>query len=163
MSDAKAVAGLWSEIGVGEVKDSFWQYFYSGKQFARRQSMWDALFIGIRQIGRSRDESWIEYAFKILMQVLINFSLGLLMALGMFVFGLWAIVRSYQPSPLVAVAFFVAAACGAFAFVATYLMAIYGASAAGIYGVFKLAETSARARIAEQRRNTRVHGHAHNN
>ncbi|EEC49161.1 predicted protein [Phaeodactylum tricornutum CCAP 1055/1] len=162
MSDAKAVAGLWSEIGVGEVKDSFWQYFYSGKQFAKRQSMWDALFIGIRQIGRSRDESWIEYAFKILMQVLINFSLGLLMALGMFVLGLWATVRSYQPSPLVAVAFFVAAACGAFAFVATYLMAIYGASAASVYGVFKLAETSARARIAEQQRNTHVHGHVHN-
>ena len=37
MSDAKAVAGLFSEIGVGEVQDSFWSYFASGKQFAKRQ------------------------------------------------------------------------------------------------------------------------------
>lgn len=43
MSDAKSVAGLFSEIGIGEVKDSFWSYFYQGKQFAKRQSMWDAM------------------------------------------------------------------------------------------------------------------------
>ena len=43
MSDAKAVAGLFSEVGVGEVKDSFWSYFNQGKEFAKRQSMWDAM------------------------------------------------------------------------------------------------------------------------
>jgi hypothetical protein len=43
MSDAKAVAGLFSEVGVGEVKDSFWATFHSGQQFAKRQSMWDAM------------------------------------------------------------------------------------------------------------------------
>jgi len=43
MSDAKKVAGIFSEVGVGEVKDSFWDYFQSGKQFAKRQTMWDAL------------------------------------------------------------------------------------------------------------------------
>ena len=43
MSDAKSVAGLWSEVGVGEVTDSFWGYFASGKRFAKRQSMWDAM------------------------------------------------------------------------------------------------------------------------
>ena len=31
MSDAKRVAGLFSEVGVGEVKDSFWEYFAAGK------------------------------------------------------------------------------------------------------------------------------------
>jgi hypothetical protein len=43
MSDAKGVAGLWSEVGIDEVKDSFWGYFRGGKDFARRQSMWDAM------------------------------------------------------------------------------------------------------------------------
>lgn len=43
MSDAKSVAGLFSEVGIDEVKDSFWQYFSAGKQFAKRQSMWDAM------------------------------------------------------------------------------------------------------------------------
>ncbi len=31
MSDAKSVVGLWSEVGVGEVKDTFWQYFAQGR------------------------------------------------------------------------------------------------------------------------------------
>lgn len=43
MSDAKAVAGLFSEVGVSEVKDRFWSTFNSGQQFAKRQSMWDAM------------------------------------------------------------------------------------------------------------------------
>lgn len=43
MSDAKARAGLFSEIGIGEVKDKFWGHFAQGKQFAKRQSMWDAM------------------------------------------------------------------------------------------------------------------------
>lgn len=43
MSDARSVAGLWSEVGVDEVKESFWGYFQGGKDFARRQSMWDAM------------------------------------------------------------------------------------------------------------------------
>ena len=43
MSDAKSVAGLFSEVGVDEVKESFWNYFSAGKQFAKRQSMWDAM------------------------------------------------------------------------------------------------------------------------
>ena len=43
MSDAKSVAGIFSEVGVDEVKDSFWNYFSKGKNFAKRQTMWDAL------------------------------------------------------------------------------------------------------------------------
>ena len=65
ISDAKSVAGLFSEVGVGEVQDSFWSYFSSGKQFAKRQSMWDAMFAGIRAMRR--DESMIEYGLNVLM------------------------------------------------------------------------------------------------
>ena len=64
MADAKRSVGLLSEVGVGEVKDSFWQYLYQGKQFAKRQSMWDAMFIGIRHMTRGRDESMLEYGLK---------------------------------------------------------------------------------------------------
>mmetsp|Transcript_6072 Transcript_6072/g.7456 ORF Transcript_6072/g.7456 Transcript_6072/m.7456 type:complete len:300 (+) Transcript_6072:69-968(+) len=150
MSDAKAVAGLFSEVGIGEVKDSFWNYFSQGKQFAKRQSMWDAMFIGMRHMGR--DESTMEYVLKVLMQVLINFTMGLFMALGIFIFGLWKIINDYQPNPITAVLFFVLGVCGAFAFVTTYLMGIFGATAGGIYGVVKLAENNQRqARLQQQR------------
>eukprot|EP00523_Entomoneis_sp_CCMP467_P012943 CAMPEP_0168789256 /NCGR_PEP_ID=MMETSP0725-20121227/12757_1 /TAXON_ID=265536 /ORGANISM="Amphiprora sp., Strain CCMP467" /LENGTH=228 /DNA_ID=CAMNT_0008839557 /DNA_START=350 /DNA_END=1036 /DNA_ORIENTATION=+ len=142
MSDAKKTAGLLSEVGVGEMKDSFWSYLYQGKQFAKRQSMWDALFIGLRQMQRGRDETWIEFGFKVLMNVLINFSMGLFMSLLFFIFGLWTIVRSYQPNPIMAVLVFVGAAAAAFAYVATYLFAIYGAAAGGVYGFLKVAESA---------------------
>jgi len=149
MSDAKAVAGLFSEVGVGEVKDSFWNYFNQGKQFAKRQSMWDAMFMGIRHMGR--DESMVEYMMKVLMQVLLNFSIGLVMALGIFIIGLWRIVRDYQANPIVAVFFFICAASAAFTFVISYLLAIFGATAGGLYGMAKLAEgAQQRARIQLQ-------------
>jgi len=146
MSDAKSVAGLFSEVGVTEVKDSFWDYFNSGKQFAKRQSWWDALFMGMRSM--SRDESFIEYGLKMLMQVLINFSMGLIMALFIFIFGLWGIISSYQANPLTALFFFVSAASAAFAFVSTYLFAIYGAAAGGVVGVVKMAESNMRIEAA---------------
>jgi hypothetical protein len=151
MSDAKSVAGIFSEVGVGEVQDSFWGYFTQGKQFAKRQSMWDAMWMGIGTLSRGRDENMIEFGLRLLMNVLVNFSIGLIMALTMFVIGLWSIVRSYQPNPIVAVLFFVGAACAAFSFVATYLLAIYGAAAGGVYGVLKVAESNARAQIGQGR------------
>lgn len=140
MSDAKSVAGLWSEVGVGEVTDSFWEYFASGKRFAKRQSMWDAMFMGFRSMGR--DESMVEYMLKMLMQVLINFSMGLIMALVIFIFGLWGIIKTYQPNPLTGLLFFVTAGCAAFAFVSTYIFALFGAAAGGVYGMVKVAEAN---------------------
>mmetsp|Transcript_61486 Transcript_61486/g.150499 ORF Transcript_61486/g.150499 Transcript_61486/m.150499 type:complete len:307 (+) Transcript_61486:35-955(+) len=150
MSDAKSVAGLFSEVGVGEVQDSFWSYFTSGKQFAKRQSSWDIMFMGIRSMTRRRDESMIEFGLKVLMQVLMNFSIGLVMAFVMFVVSLWSIIRSYQENPIIALVGFVCFGCAAFAFVVSYLVAIYGAAAGGVYGVLKVAESNARAARLQQ-------------
>ena len=91
-----------------------------------------------------RDESVIEYGLQLLMQVLVNFSLGLIAALCVFIFGLWGIVKSYQPDPFTVAAFFIGAACAAFAFVSTYLFLIYGAAAGRVYGVAKVIESNAR-------------------
>jgi len=159
MSDAKSVAGIFSEVGVGEVKDSFWQYFQAGKQFAKRQSMWDMMFMGIRKMGR--DESMMEYAMKLLIQVLINFSMGMIGAFFIFLFGLWSIVRSYQPNPITALAFLIGASCAAFAFVSTYLFAIFGVAAGGVFGVAKVAEANARIQMdpGRQRQNVRERPH----
>mmetsp|Transcript_28217 Transcript_28217/g.83148 ORF Transcript_28217/g.83148 Transcript_28217/m.83148 type:complete len:296 (-) Transcript_28217:15-902(-) len=156
MSDAKRVAGLFSEVGVGEVKDSFWEYFQAGKRFAKRQSMWDAMFMGMRSM--SRDESFVEYALKMLIQVLINFSMGLVVAFVVFVFGLWSIVKSYQPDPLTALMFFLSAACAGFAFVTTYLLLMYGAAAGGVYGMAKLAETNMRIEQGRRQQHRPVQG-----
>jgi hypothetical protein len=90
------------------------------------------------------------------MPILINFSIGLLSALTFFVLGLWNILRSYQPNPIVAVIVFLAAASAATSFVVTYIMAMFGAAAGGIYGLAKVAEHSARAQIADEQRRQRL-------
>ena len=161
MSDAKAVAGLFSDVAVNEMTDSFWQYLAAGKRFAKRQTGWDILWMGIHGITRGRDESYAEYAMKILMHVLINFTMGLLSALLFFVMGLWNILRSYQPNPAVAVIVFLAAAAAATSFVLTYLLALFGAAAGGVYGMAKLAESTARAQIAADRQRERLQQQRH--
>ncbi|GMI60599.1 hypothetical protein ScalyP_jg8167 [Parmales sp. scaly parma] len=138
MSDAKASAGIFSEVGVNEARDSFWEYFNKGKKFAKRQSMWDALFVGMRSMGRN--ESTGEYMMKMLMNVLMNFTLGLVMCFFVFVFSLWALIKSYQPDTLTAVAFFICAACGAFATVATFLVGMFGTAGGAVFVVAKVAE-----------------------
>lgn len=155
-SDAKRVAGLTSRVAVTEMQDSFWDYFTAGKRFAKRQTMWDIFWMGLRTVARSRDESWAEYAMKVLMHILINFTMGLVSALVMFVFGLWSIIRSYQPNPLVALTVFLAAAAVATSMVVTYLVALTGAMAGTVYGVAKLAEGSNRARLQQEHQRQRL-------
>lgn len=156
MSDAKAVAGLYSDVAVNEMTDSFWQYLAAGKRFAKRQTGWDIMWMMMRGIARGRDESWAEYALKILLHVLINFSMGLLSALLFFVLGLWNILRSYQPNPVVAVLVFLSAAAAASSFVLTYLLGLFGAAAGGVYGLAKLAEHTARAQLRDDQRRERL-------
>lgn len=42
-SDAKAELGVWSEAGVAEGRQLFWNSFERGKLFGRRQTFWDGL------------------------------------------------------------------------------------------------------------------------
>jgi hypothetical protein len=60
----------------------------------------------MRQISRGRDESWVEGRLKVLMQVLLNFSMCIIMALVIFVIGLGAVLRLYQPNRVVVVLLF---------------------------------------------------------
>jgi hypothetical protein len=116
-------------------------------------------FIGIRSM--TRDESMIQYALRVVMQILINFSIGLVMALLVFLFSLWSIIRDYQANPVVAVIFFVAAGCAAFSFVASYLLGMFGAVAGGMYGLAKVAESTQRAQLEQQRRQQYMYNRPH--
>ena len=149
LSDAKRGVGVLSEYAVGEARDSFWRAFAGGKAFAKRQSMWDLLFTGLRFSGR-RDESTVAVVLRWLVQLLFNFTLGLCGALGVFLWRLRALVASYQPGPLAALAFTAAAGLAATAMVATYLFAMYFCAASGVAAVG--AAASAQARIEAERR-----------
>ena len=46
MRNANAEIGLLSTEGVTRTRDKFWEQYSRGKQFATRQSKWDAFFMG---------------------------------------------------------------------------------------------------------------------
>lgn len=73
VSKLKAGLGLLSAHGISETRDTFTRYFTGGKDFAKRQTTWDALFMGISAMGR--DEGLLEYLLRLLVNMLINFTL----------------------------------------------------------------------------------------
>ena len=50
--DANHQLGLFSSHAVDATKNLFWSRFAAGKQFAKRMTLWDAVFVGMRSMGR---------------------------------------------------------------------------------------------------------------
>jgi hypothetical protein len=72
---AKSQVGITSEYGVQETRDLFWGTFAGGKDFAKRQSMWDLLFTGLRW---GKDEELFSVILRWLIQLMFNVTLGIL-------------------------------------------------------------------------------------
>lgn len=149
MAEARSNVGIFSTYGVAEVRRSFWRSFAGGKEFAKRQTMWDALFIGIRTMGR--DESLIEYGLRVMMNMIFNFTLGLFGALIGFIFSLWGLITSFGASLTTGAAFFALAVLAGTAFVASWLVGLYAAAAGTVYFVGKAAINNARLADAQRR------------
>jgi hypothetical protein len=131
LSSAKSSVGLFSTYGVSETRWLFNDQFTRGKRFAQRQSWWDALWMGIGAMGR--DEGLINYLMRVLMNVLINFTLGVIGALIGFLWNLWSLVIEYRANLLSALIFFTLAALAAASFAAAWLFGIYMAAAGTVY------------------------------
>lgn len=135
-SEAKQTVGLFSEYGVQEVRELFWAQFASGKDFAKRSSWYDLIFMGIGSMGR--DESLMEFALRFLMNMLINFTMGLIGALIGFYWYLWGVISSYEPNFLVALSFFMLASTAATSMVVSYLVGLYSAAAGSVFVAAKI-------------------------
>lgn len=135
LREANGYVGLWSEYGLQEVRERFWNAFEAGKVFATRQTFWQ-MFMSLLS---SRDEYFLTTLLQWVLTALINFTLGLLGSLFYFIFSLASMVYSYQPDPLSAIAFYVLSFIGGASLVATYLAGIYGVAAGGILLVGKIA------------------------
>jgi len=131
LRNAKAAVGLFSPFGVGNARHLFNDQFQRGKSFAARQSKWDALFLGFRAMAR--DESFVNYAFSLLFNLLVNFTIGVMGALLGFLWNLWSLVVEYRASIITAIAFFFLASLAAFSFAAAWLAGLYAAAAGTVY------------------------------
>lgn len=139
---AKSKLGLFSEYGVEETRNLFWEKFAMGKNFAKRQSTWDAIFYGIAAMGR--DESLVEYIIRLGMNVLFNFTIGVFMAVVTFVFSLGTLIASFQASFLGGLTFFVLASVAAISFALSWLIGLYLGAAGTAYVGFKLISANMR-------------------
>ncbi|CAN0449347.1 unnamed protein product, partial [Laminaria digitata] len=111
-----------------------------GKQFAKRATMWDALFVGVGTLRR--DEGIASVIAKIAFRFVVNLTMGLFMAVIQFLFSVWQIIWSYNPDPLSTMAFFAMASLGAVSLLATWLLGMAAVGVGGVYAVAKMAETA---------------------
>lgn len=133
-SAAKSEVGIMSQFGVQETRDMFWGVFAGGKEFAKRQSWWDLIFSGLRW---GRDEQLFSVILRWLIQLLFNFTLGMIGALVAFVWKLWGLVQSYSPDPATGFIYFALATLAATACVVSYLLMLYSAAAGSVVVVSK--------------------------
>mmetsp|Transcript_22891 Transcript_22891/g.33448 ORF Transcript_22891/g.33448 Transcript_22891/m.33448 type:complete len:202 (+) Transcript_22891:324-929(+) len=154
LSDAKSKLGLFSEVGVGEARELFWRRFGQGKQFAQRQTKWDALFMGIGAMRR--DEGLVGYLLRLLLSMLFNFTIGMVGSVIGFMWSLYSVIASYQASIWAALVFFGFASLAAVSFALTWVFGLYAASAGAVYVTAKLIASNMRLEDGTQPRR-RVH------
>lgn len=146
--EAKSNVGAWSSIGISELRESFWDSWERGKEAARRLTMVDAIFISLSAFGASphdaRDDSFLYTVFQILLQFLINLSVGLITSLIIFLVDAWSIIASYGPSFLSSISLFVLVIVASSSIVVTAIGGLFGSFTAGVYLMIRGAEKRAR-------------------
>lgn len=137
LSSARSRVGIFSEYGVGDVKEMFWEAYDRGSTFARRMSYYDALIMSVSAM-RS-DQSLLSVFLNWLLQAAMNFSIGMLSTLVSFAVHVGGLIISYQAHPMSGIAFFFLAMTGAFAVIATFVVGVYFAAATTAFVVLKVA------------------------
>lgn len=155
ISDAKSKLGVFSEVGVQEARDLFWQRFEAGKGVAKRQTKFDAIFYGFRAM--TRDENILSYIFSMILNILFNFTMGIIMTVVTFIFSVVGVIRSYQTSILSGLVFFAGAALAAGAFAMTWLIILYLGTATTVYAATKLIAANMRIENGAGRQQPRTH------
>jgi len=146
MTEARKEVGIWSVYGVQDVRNAFWSAWKSGKDFAARYTMMDAMFMAFRS---SREESMAQMAMKLVMQYIINLTMGLIGAFFYFIYNVYYLVISYGESALSGLAFFLLVLVAGMSTVGTYLFAIYGTVAGG--GLYLVKQAAKQAALEQER------------
>ena len=151
--NARGYLGIFSNVAVAEARELFWKKFAAGKEAANRQSKWDAFWIGLSVMGK--DESFFEWIVRVIMAVLMNFSVGIIFACFIFIFSLYELISQYNPSTIAASLFFVFATSAAVSFCLSFIIAMYIAVTGVVLGAGVIVGSGGHNRIgrgAERRR-----------
>lgn len=139
MREAREEVGIWSIYGVAEIRNSFWSAWQAGKDLALRWSMWDAVFM----MFDSREETIVTMAIKLLLQYIMNLTIGLCGAFVYFTYNVYCLIVAYGEPALSGIAFFLLVLVAGLSLLGTYLLAIYGTVAGGALFVAKQAAKAA--------------------
>lgn len=131
LSKAKSHLGVWSDAGVKEGRNLFWQSYSRGKVFAQRQTLWDAVFT----LLNSRENDTISRIIELLIVAGINFTTGMASALLIFIFRLPALIASFKAGWISGFFFYCVGLVGGASVIATVLLIFYGGSLAFIYAL----------------------------
>eukprot|EP00416_Gambierdiscus_australes_P015019 CAMPEP_0171076462 /NCGR_PEP_ID=MMETSP0766_2-20121228/13418_1 /TAXON_ID=439317 /ORGANISM="Gambierdiscus australes, Strain CAWD 149" /LENGTH=300 /DNA_ID=CAMNT_0011533437 /DNA_START=72 /DNA_END=974 /DNA_ORIENTATION=- len=152
ITEARREVGIWSTFGVRDVRESFWSAWKSGKDFAARYTMMDALFL---MMG-GQEESLMQTLFTLLMQYIVNLTMGLVSAFFFFVYNVYHLIVAYGEPAMSGLAFFLLVLVASIATVGTYLFAIYGTVAGGGIYLMKQAAKQASVNDGQARRPRQV-------
>jgi hypothetical protein len=151
---AKGELGLFSRSGVEETRDQFWASFAGGAAYAKRATLWDALFVGMRSMGR--DEPLLSFVFQMAMRALANLTVGIAGGVLHFSYAVIAIIRSYNPNVVAGVLFWALCVLAGASFFATAVATIFGGTALALAGGATLLRIAAQ---QQQQQPRRVRGH----
>ncbi|CAK9112317.1 unnamed protein product [Durusdinium trenchii] len=126
LSEGRHEVGIWSSYGVQDVRNSFWKAWQSGKDFASRLTFYNVLF----SVG-ARDESLYIMIFRVIMQYVVNLTMGLIGAFGFFLYNMYYLILSYGASFFSGLAFFLLATVAGLSLLSTYLCSLYAVVAGG--------------------------------
>jgi len=121
ISAAKAEVGIWSQYAVDETREQFWQTFQEGKDMGKRMTFYDMLF----SMFDRRDENAGAFMMRWALRILMNYTMGMIVAVVRFLFQLGSIVWSYSPNALSGTLFFAVAAFSALSIIGAFLLLMY--------------------------------------
>jgi len=142
LAKARSVIGIFSERGLAETRDLFWQGYERAKVFATRQTFWQAFWNVIGRAGSDSDENIVGFLLKWAMILVSNFTFGLVAATITFAFSLGSLVWSFGPNVFVGILVYVVYLAGAVATVVGILGLLYGGIAASVYTVAAVAQNA---------------------
>jgi len=140
ITEARQEVGIWSTFGVADVRKSFWAAWQSGKDFAARYTMMDAMFM----MFAGKEETLVSMMVKLLFQYIINLTMGIIGAFFFFLYNVYSLIVSYGEPTLSGIGFFLLVTVSASATIGTYLFAIYGTVAGGTVYLVKQAAKQAK-------------------
>lgn len=137
MTNARREVGIWSTLGVNDVRKSFWSSWERGKEQAKRWTMMDA-FMAVLP-GR-REETFVHVILKLIFQYLINLTVALFGASVYFMYSVYSLIVAYGESFLSGALFFGIVFCACSSIFTSYMGTLFGVAAGGMYYVQKQAQ-----------------------